>query len=148
MEPTAAPTLSPEAQEAFELLAGRWTVQREGGALTLIAYRDGWVALFLDGGAEEPVLYLYGAAELKDGKLIIRRAALGADEAEPVDISRLLDGETPPEAPLAVSLPFKIDSENHLLYVGEAKTPFTLEDGAAEDYYAHPGEPDWKKEEE
>jgi hypothetical protein len=146
-EPIASPAPDPEAEALLEMLSGRWTVQWENANLTLITYKDGWAALFLDAGTSDPIPYIYGMAEFADGRLIIRQAAEGAAEAEPVDFSQLLDEATCPEAPLAVALPFEIDPANHLLYVGEAKLPFAFVDGAAEDYQVHPEEPDWKEEE-
>ncbi len=145
-EPTASPSPSPTPQRTLDQFTGRWTAQRTGGSLTLMVYGDGWAALFLDGEVN-PEPWIYGRAEMADGHLVIRQAAVEADRAEPADLFELLSTEERPAAPLAVSLALEFKPESNLLYAGEESLPFVGEDGAADAYMVHPEEPDWTEKE-
>jgi len=146
--PAPMPSYSPEDQAALEQLAGRWTSEWQGQRLTLIVYRDGWAALLVDGDGEDHSPLIYGVISFEEGQLVIRQAADAAadSEGEPVALADLLtDGERP-EVPLALALPYEIDPETGLMYVGEEELPFSAQTDAA-DYLTHPEQPDWKEEE-
>ncbi len=143
--PAPSPALSPEDQAALERLAGRWTAEWQGQSLTLIVYRDGWAALFLD-EADESAPLIYGAVSFEEGFLVIRQAQDEAAKIQPVALADLLTADARLEAPLALALPFEIGPESGLMYVGEEKLPFSAQPGA-ENYLTHPEQPDWKEEE-
>lgn len=148
--PAAEPSLSPEDQAALERMAGRWTGEWQGQRLTLIVYRDGWAALLLDGDedgdGDGPSARIYGAIAFEDGRMMIRQALDGAVEEEPVDFPDLMAGGERPNAPLLLALPYEMDPDDGLMYLGEEKIAFSAQPDTA-DYSVHPDKPNWKEEE-